>query len=48
MSQLSTQKKENGVIAWSAGNHAQGVALAAKKAGESDNFVFFFRVYVED
>ena len=33
MSQLSAQEKENGVIAWSAGNHAQGVALAAKKAG---------------
>ena len=33
MSQLSTQEKEKGVIAWSAGNHAQGVALAAKKAG---------------
>lgn len=25
--------KENGIIAWSAGNHAQGVACAAKKLG---------------
>jgi len=31
ISQLSNEAKEKGVIACSAGNHAQGVALAAKK-----------------
>ena len=31
MSQLSTQEKSRGVIAASAGNHAQGVAFAAEK-----------------
>lgn len=33
MSQLSAEERERGVIACSAGNHAQGVALAAKKLG---------------
>lgn len=33
ISQLSAEEKEKGVIACSAGNHAQGVALAAKKNG---------------
>lgn len=33
ISQLSDEEKSHGVIACSAGNHAQGVALAAKKAG---------------
>lgn len=33
MSQLSEEEKKRGVIACSAGNHAQGVALAAQKAG---------------
>ncbi len=33
ISQLSEAEKANGVIACSAGNHAQGVALAAAKAG---------------
>ena len=33
ISQLSDQEKKKGVIACSAGNHAQGVALAAKKNG---------------
>lgn len=33
ISQLSEAEKANGVIAASAGNHAQGVALAAKKLG---------------
>lgn len=33
ISQLSEEEKSKGVIACSAGNHAQGVALAAKKAG---------------
>lgn len=33
MSQLTPEEKEKGVIACSAGNHAQGVALAAKKNG---------------
>ena len=33
ISQLSDKEKENGVIACSAGNHAQGVALAATKNG---------------
>lgn len=33
MSQLSDEEKERGVIACSAGNHAQGVALAAAKNG---------------
>lgn len=33
ISQLSQEEKANGVIACSAGNHAQGVALASKKFG---------------
>ncbi len=33
ISQLSAEEKAKGVIACSAGNHAQGVALAAQKAG---------------
>jgi threonine dehydratase len=33
ISQLSEEEKEKGVIACSAGNHAQGVALAAQKYG---------------
>lgn len=33
MSQLSDEEKSRGVIACSAGNHAQGVALAAQKNG---------------
>ena len=33
MSQLSAEEKAKGVIACSAGNHAQGVALAAQKNG---------------
>ena len=33
MSQLTNEEKERGVIACSAGNHAQGVALAAQKNG---------------
>lgn len=33
MSRLSEEEKEKGVIACSAGNHAQGVALAATKKG---------------
>lgn len=33
ISQLSEEEKSHGVIACSAGNHAQGVALAAQKAG---------------
>ena len=33
ISQLSAEEKQRGVIACSAGNHAQGVALAAQKAG---------------
>jgi len=33
MSRLSEEEKEKGVIACSAGNHAQGVALAAQKSG---------------
>lgn len=33
MSKLTKEEKEKGVIACSAGNHAQGVALAAKKNG---------------
>lgn len=35
MSQLLPSEKANGVVAASAGNHAQGVALAAKKMGIS-------------
>ena len=35
ISQLSDEEKERGVIACSAGNHAQGVALAATKYGIS-------------
>ncbi len=33
MSQLSEEERQHGVIACSAGNHAQGVALAAQKNG---------------
>ena len=33
ISRLSDEEKEKGVIACSAGNHAQGVALAAEKSG---------------
>jgi threonine dehydratase len=33
MSQLSEEEKARGVVACSAGNHAQGVALAAQKSG---------------
>ena len=33
ISQLTDEEKERGVIACSAGNHAQGVALAAQKSG---------------
>lgn len=33
MSQLSDEEKKHGVIACSAGNHAQGVALAATRSG---------------
>ena len=33
ISQLSEEEKEHGVIACSAGNHAQGVALAARRYG---------------
>ncbi len=33
MSQLTEEEKSKGVVACSAGNHAQGVALAAKKNG---------------
>ncbi len=33
ISKLSDEEKANGIIASSAGNHAQGVALAAKKLG---------------
>ncbi|WP_028510308.1 threonine ammonia-lyase [Ruminococcus sp. NK3A76] len=33
ISQLSEEEKSHGVIACSAGNHAQGVALAAQKSG---------------
>lgn len=35
MAQLTNEEKERGVIAASAGNHAQGVALSAKKLGLS-------------
>lgn len=35
MSQLTDDEKQRGVIAASAGNHAQGVALAAKRLGMS-------------
>jgi threonine dehydratase len=35
MSQLSEEERRHGVVAASAGNHAQGVALAAKKMGIS-------------
>jgi threonine dehydratase len=33
MSQLSSRQASNGVVAWSSGNHAQGVALAGKLLG---------------
>lgn len=33
LSQLSPEQAERGVVAWSSGNHAQGVALAGKMLG---------------
>ena len=36
ISQLSDEEKAHGVIACSAGNHAQGVALAAAHSGIAD------------
>jgi threonine dehydratase len=33
MSQLSPEEKRRGVVAWSSGNHAQGVALAGRLLG---------------
>ncbi|GAB4518347.1 MAG: threonine/serine dehydratase [Parvularculaceae bacterium] len=33
LSRLSEAEKARGVVAWSSGNHAQGVALAAKRLG---------------
>jgi len=33
MSQLSPEQADNGVVAWSSGNHAQGVALAGRLLG---------------
>ena len=33
MAQLSPEERRAGVVAWSSGNHAQGVALAAKMLG---------------
>jgi threonine dehydratase len=33
LSQLTPEQAEKGVVAWSSGNHAQGVALAAKRLG---------------
>jgi threonine dehydratase len=33
ISQLSPEQKKRGVLAWSSGNHAQGVALAARHFG---------------
>ena len=33
MSQLTREQADNGVVAWSSGNHAQGVALAGKLLG---------------
>ena len=33
LSQLSPAEREQGVVAWSSGNHAQGVALAARLLG---------------
>jgi threonine dehydratase len=33
MSQLSSEQASHGVVAWSSGNHAQGVALAGKLLG---------------
>lgn len=34
---MSDEAKKKGLIASSAGNHAQGVAYAAHKLGESNN-----------
>ena len=36
---LSDEEKENGVVAMSAGNHAQGLAFIAKKLSISSNIV---------
>ena len=38
ISQLTDEEKSHGVIAASAGNHAQGVALAATKSGRRPYF----------
>lgn len=40
ISQLSDEEKKKGVIACSAGNHAQGVALAAAKTALRQKYVF--------
>ena len=45
ISQLSEEEKERGVIACSAGNHAQGVALAAAKAGIKICYCYEAMVY---
>ncbi len=39
MNSLTTEEKKHGVVASSAGNHAQGVALAAQKAGVKAHIV---------
>ena len=48
MSQLTDEEKAKGVIACSAGNHAQGVALAAQKYGIKSviclPFLYLFRI----
>lgn len=39
MSQLSAAERANGVLAWSSGNHAQGVAYAARLVGTKATIV---------
>ena len=40
ISQLSREESEKGVIACSAGNHAQGVALAATRRGHQEHRLY--------
>jgi len=39
LSQLSEEERKNGVLAWSSGNHAQGVAYASKLLGCSATII---------
>ena len=45
ISQLTEEEKKRGVVACSAGNHAQGVALGATSHGINRSSVFLKRAY---